>query len=1084
VRTRQYLVEDVRQIAHYDTVVRLSCLDDDAQGNELEVLWEREVDAQILGGSSWDIVSNRGFDDPRFFSAYLHTLRWNCVTSTDPKLFQAPYRAGIEVMAYQLEPLRKALLMPRVNLFIADDVGLGKTVEAGLILREMLMRQKVRQVVIACPPSVVLQWKDEMERRFGLTFLIYDRAFVSKMRRERGYKVNPWLTHSRFIISQSLLRDEQYASSLRSWLGTFSPNSMLILDEAHNAAPASATRYAIDSKLTRIVRELSPRFEHRLFLSATPHNGHSNSFAALLELLDPQRFCRGVPIDDPKQLDAIMVRRLKSDLRSAGGDFPIRRVIRVELDDLPQDAPELELSRLLQRYRQIREGRLQKTSSRSQQTAAMLVITSLQKRLLSSAEAFACTLQVHRRAVDKQIATLKDSAPDAPIFADSTRAAHHPKDYALLRQTPSPDDDRAELSEEEVLQEEEAQINAATLEAALSSTDTMSEELNLLNEMQAIANQSKQKADVRVHYIIDWLRKNLCAGIASEHEPADVTAKWSDRRVIIFTEYTDTKRYLKNQLTAAIAGTKLAHKRIDVFHGGMGDESREDIKRAFNSEPNKNPLRILIATDAAREGVNLQNFCADLFHFDIPWNPSRMEQRNGRIDRKLQREKEVRCYYFVLPQRAEDRVLDVVVEKTRTIQEELGSLSPLLEKQIDMVLCDGIDHKDSPALRQKIQRIDQMETSVIAGRETIKAELEAFRETDSKLHKQLHELREILQKSRDWLNLDDNHFREAISVSLDMLGVPPIQRVDPTESDENSARWSFPACEQLPGIDPSWEITLDTLRAPRPRGQKIWEWRKTAEMLPLIFRDPGTLNADAVHLHLEHRLAQRLLGRFMSQGFVHSDLTRACVCMTKEALPKVIILGRLSMYGDRAARLHDEIIAVAAEWLPLDARGRRKLAPLGEMAKQNALQELENSLSDKNLRSTNEQIRRQFLFSVAQDIKDLLPHLEKRADILEKRAIDKLNKRGEEEAKDMIRILEKQRESISKMLDKQSEQLVLSFLEEERRQFEADRRYWPKRLAQIGIEIDEEPKRIKRAYEIKVKRVEPVGIVYLAPLSG
>jgi hypothetical protein len=133
VRSRQYLVEDVipSHLSAGDTRVRLACLEDDAQGAPLEVFWEREIDAQILESPSWEAVASRGFDNPRYFSAYLHALRWNCVTATDPKLFQAPYRAGIEVKAYQLEPLRKALRMPRVNLFIADDVGLGKTIEAG-----------------------------------------------------------------------------------------------------------------------------------------------------------------------------------------------------------------------------------------------------------------------------------------------------------------------------------------------------------------------------------------------------------------------------------------------------------------------------------------------------------------------------------------------------------------------------------------------------------------------------------------------------------------------------------------------------------------------------------------------------------------------------------------------------------------------------------------------------------------------------------------------------------------------------------------------------------------------------------------
>ena len=115
------------------------------------MLWEREIDAQIIQESAWTDLGRQGFDPPQLFSAFLHSLRWNLVTSTNPRLFQSPYRAGIEVMAYQLEPLRKALLLPRVNLFIADDVGLGKTIEAGLIIRELLMRQKVKRIVVGSP---------------------------------------------------------------------------------------------------------------------------------------------------------------------------------------------------------------------------------------------------------------------------------------------------------------------------------------------------------------------------------------------------------------------------------------------------------------------------------------------------------------------------------------------------------------------------------------------------------------------------------------------------------------------------------------------------------------------------------------------------------------------------------------------------------------------------------------------------------------------------------------------------------------------------------------------------------------------
>lgn len=150
-----------------------------------------------------------------------------------------------------MEPLRKALRPPRVNLFIADDAGLGKTIEAALIARELPLRRKAKVIVVATPPSVLEQWKGELEERFGLAFGILDRAYVSRMRRERGFGVNPWLTHSRFPVSRNLSIDPVYAEPMRTWLGPMLPASLPIVDEAHHAAPSSGGRYGIETKFTR-----------------------------------------------------------------------------------------------------------------------------------------------------------------------------------------------------------------------------------------------------------------------------------------------------------------------------------------------------------------------------------------------------------------------------------------------------------------------------------------------------------------------------------------------------------------------------------------------------------------------------------------------------------------------------------------------------------------------------------------------------------------------------------------------------------------------------------------------------------------
>ena len=144
IRSRRWLVEEVQAEGAGSPIVSLACADDDAQGEVIEVFWEYELDRRILEEERWADLAASGFDEPRQFAAFLNTLRWGSVTATDPNLFQAPFRAGIKIDAYQMEPLRKALRLPRVNLFIADDTGLGKTIEAGLIARELLAAQEVQ----------------------------------------------------------------------------------------------------------------------------------------------------------------------------------------------------------------------------------------------------------------------------------------------------------------------------------------------------------------------------------------------------------------------------------------------------------------------------------------------------------------------------------------------------------------------------------------------------------------------------------------------------------------------------------------------------------------------------------------------------------------------------------------------------------------------------------------------------------------------------------------------------------------------------------------------------------------------------
>ena len=643
----------------------------------------------------------------------------------------------------------------------------------------------------------------------------------------------------------------------------------------------SGGRYGIETKFTRAVRDLSGRFEHRLFLSATPHNGHSNSFSTLLELLDPYRFTRGVKVRGKRDLDVVMVRRLKEDIREVQGGFPKRAVERVLIDGLPSDAPELALSRLLDEYRTAREQRLTDSSRRAQSASGLLVV-GLQQRLLSSIEAFARSLKVHRRTVERHWEKERGIA--------ETSTASNLVEGELLLMTLDADDERNEWTPEDLEREEEAQIEVVTAiaegDSAGASTDaSWKREQELLDQMEEICETNRHLPDAKTRQLIDWIRENLCPDLPIfGKRPESSVPKWNDRRVLIFTENREgTKRFLKNILEQAIEGTDLAEERIEVIDGLTTGTRRKEIQRRFNADPAKDLLRILLATDAAREGLNFQAHCADLFHFDLPWNPGRIEQRNGRIDRKLQPAPEVRCHYFVLPQRVEDRVLEVLVRKTETIKRELGSLSKVIDDDIERRLSEGIRHRDAERLAREISALNLDEEK----RRVADEELEAARERQEDLKAQVERCQNLLEASRNWTSFDPTKFRDALSCSLELLGSGSL--VENTD-DEGRRTWTFPPLDRKAETDPSWAATLDTLRSPRKHNQRLTDWRREAPIRPVVFEDAGLMTEDTVHLHLEQRVAQRLLARFRSQGFIYHDLSRACLAQVGDSIPRVILL--------------------------------------------------------------------------------------------------------------------------------------------------------------------------------------------------
>jgi len=625
-------------------------------------------------------------------------------------------------------------------------------------------------------------------------------------------------------------------------------------------------------------------------------------------------------------------------------------VEQITIKDLPEDQPELQLAALLDDYREVRDQRLAGESKKVQASSGLL-ICGLQQRLLSSIEAFARTLRVHRKTVERQWA-----APSAP------------RTIPLDLSAPDADDDRSELNAEELERDDDLRIEAVSMASAGVSCDELwyARERALLDRMTELAEGSRHLPDARIKELAKWIRANCFED-----------GKWTNRRVLIFTEWEDTLRYMQTQIKRIVADSDPDEERVKIYRGFTKKQDRESLRDAFNAPPEEHPLRILIATDAAREGLNLQAYCHHLFHFDVPWNPSRMEQRNGRIDRKLQPSPVVWCYYFFYEKRPEDQVLQAIIRKSKNIRKELGSATQVIEPKLDLLLRSGIRRSKKAELLAEVNALDASAEE----RQAIEEELESGRKRELALREELEVLQGIRQKSEREMQFSEEHFHATLNCALALAGCDGLRQI-PGPADEPS-RYSIPALDRQAGS--GWIVTTDTLRAKRQKDQNIFEWRREAPVRPVVFRDPNKVTDEVVQLHLEHPVVQRLLQRFLSQGFVHDDLSRTCVAQSRDSVPRVVLLGRLALYGPGAARLHEEIVAVTARWTDSKIR-REPLKPYERDTEATMIDLLYQSLIDAQIREVPEIVSNQLREAAPQDVSQLWPHLQERSRKIEENA--------------------------------------------------------------------------------------------------
>lgn len=1024
LRRRQWIVTDIQGSAVQQPagaspqhLVSLSSLDEDAVNESLSAVWEIEPGARVLETAG--LPSIDGWDSCERIEAFLDAIRWGASTDADRSFLQAPFRSGVEIQDYQLDPLVRAIDMARVNLLIADDVGLGKTIEAGLVVQEMIVRHRARTVLVVCPASLQIKWQTEMHEKFGLEFRIVDTEYIHRLRRERGIHANPWTSFPRLIASMDWMKSGEGLRLLKDALPTHPvyPRKfdILIVDEAHNVAPAAAVRYAMPSWRTRLIRALSPHFEHRLFLSATPHNGYQESFTSLLELLDDQRFARGV-MPDEKQLQRVMIRRLKTDLVDEKGRpiYPKREILPLEID---YTKDEKAIHRLLQEYIASRAGQS------GGPTAAFgmdFVHKLLKKRLFSSPMAFASTLAKHRQSLSQKTFKQEKRALKERILRKAI--ARTEEDYA--------DDAAAENAEAEAVEV------ASELSIPLAA-----EQRRMLDQLTAWAEAAKNRPDSKAEAILRWLDAHLKTGGAL-----------NGKRAILFTEYRSTHSWLKEILASKGWGGDL----LMVLHGAMPQDDREIVKAAFQAAPDISPVRILLATDAASEGIDLQNHCNYLIHVEIPWNPNVLEQRNGRIDRHGQKEPIVRIWHPVGRAAAagkassgskpgdlddDQEFLLRAVRKVDAIREDLGCVGPVIARQIEESMLGRrreMDTRDAEARAAKAKR---------------------FIAAERKLQERISRLHQRLLDAREGFHLEPGRIARAVSTALDIAGKPPLE---PVRAESAKTGPLF----KVPMLTGSWEQAARGLEHPH-----------TGSRRPITFDHAVAKGRDDVVLaHLNHRLVQMSLRLLRAEVWAHEDrkkLRRVAVRTIPKALnehPVAIAWSRLVITGGGHQRLHEELTMAGGE---LDASGFSRIRTLGKLEELLAASwpmEPTAAVFDEIKKRFDGQ-RRRILDAVEARSRERLEHL---ASALERRC------RSEEA--DLEQVLGDLAKMIRKELDDaqipvQAELFPLDEREQLRRDLEALR----SRLDRIPAELDREIGAIRQRYSDPADRTFPVAVEFLIP---
>jgi len=501
---------------------------------------------------------------------------------TDEKLYSG-YKGAVDAVPYQLDPAIQALQQPRQRILLADAVGLGKTIEAGILLSELIRRGRGKRILVCTVKSMLTQFQKELWARFTIPLVRLDSVGIQRIRNRIPTNHNPFYYYDKTIISiDTLKQDAEYRTYLeRSYW------DIIVIDEAHNVAERGTN--SMRSKLAKL---LSSRSDTLIMLSATPHDGKAKSFASLMNMLNPTAIAN--PEDyGPEDIKGLFIRRFKKDIKDQVAASFRERVIRIAKPQAT-DAEE----RVFELFTGIKFTRLDQ-----HRTAGDLFKTTLEKSLFSSPSA--CLQTIHHR-VNR-------------------------------------------------LQKEDARGFAADISALES----------LAAELQEITPGDFAK----YQQVLRVIRDPTPGFGWNGSDPKD--------RLVIFTERIETLKFLHENLRRDL---KLKDNQVQILHGTMDDMEQQSVVEQFGNE--SSPVRLLIASDVASEGINLHYLSYRMIHFDIPWSLMVFQQRNGRIDRYGQ-EQQPEIVYLATQStnpkiKGDTRILELLIQKDEQAAKNVGDPSAFM----------------------------------------------------------------------------------------------------------------------------------------------------------------------------------------------------------------------------------------------------------------------------------------------------------------------------------------------------------------------------------------------------------------------